>query len=194
MRKNNSFLPLRLQLFAENEPADVENEEEVDKTEETEEQTFTQADIDRAIAERVKRLEAKHKKQLDALQAKPPKGEENDEAETLKATVEEKDKELANAHMQLEALKAGVPADKVEKFVKLASLSEEEELADRVAETLKEFPEFGAQQEETVAKKRIVPGGNPSGNAGTMTKEEIMAIKDPVERVEQITKNSHLFK
>ena len=65
------LLPLRLQLFAEDVTADTE----VDNVDETEQPAFTQADLDKAIADRLKREERKTNKTIAELQG---------ELETLK--------------------------------------------------------------------------------------------------------------
>lgn len=195
--QQKTLLPLRLQLFAEDVSAEIEADK-VDETEETTEATFTQADIDKAIAERLKRETRKADKTIKELQSEVETLKNGDKPQeeqlgTLQATVEEKEKENARLNLQLEAMKAGVQADKLEKFIKLATLSDAEDFADKVEETLNDFPEFGTLVEKEELKKKIVAGGNPNGKGMTMTKKDIMAIKDPVERVEQITKNSHLF-
>lgn len=173
--QQKTLLPLRLQLFAEDVSAETEADT-VDETEETTEATFTQADIDKAIAERLKRETRKADKTIKELQSEVETLKNGDKPQeeqlgTLQATVEEKEKENARLNLQLEAMKAGVQADKLEKFIKLATLSDAEDFADKVEETLNDFPEFGTLVEKEEPKKRIVTGGNPTGNTA-MTKEE----------------------
>ena len=179
------FLPLRLQLFAEPEgtPEDTQAESaETEATEQPETKTFTQDDMDKAIADRLKRESGKTAKEVKELRAKLEAFENANKTDEEKAQAEaqakeqalqEKDAELSTLRLQFEAVKNGVPEDKLEKFIRLASLSEEEEFADKVAETLKEFPEFVAQQEESKAPK-IVSGGNPTG-AKTQTEPGSLA-------------------
>lgn len=168
------FLPLRLQLFAEPEGTPEDTQAEETETEQTETKTFTQEDMDKAIADRLKRESGKTAKEVKELRAKLEAFENANktdeekaqaEAQATEQALQEKDAELSTLRLQFEAVKNGVPEDKLEKFIKLAKLSDEEEFADKVAETLKDFPEFAMQQEESKAPK-IVSGGNPTGAQG----------------------------
>lgn len=169
------YLPLRLQLFAEPEGTPEDTQAEETETEQTETKTFTQEDMDKAIADRLKRESGKTAKEVKELRAKLEAFENANKTDEEKAQAEaqakeqalqEKDAELSTLRLQFEAVKNGVPEDKLEKFIKLAKLSDEEEFADKVAETLKDFPEFVAQQEELKTPK-IVAGGNTKANTET---------------------------
>lgn len=172
------YLPLRLQLFAEPEGPPEDTQAEATTTEATDQpetKVFTQEDIDKAIADRIKRENQKTAKQVKELQTKLDAFENANKTDEEKAQAEaqakeqalqEKDAELSTLRLQFEAVKNGVPEDKLEKFIKLAKLSDEEEFADKVAETLKDFPEFATQQEELKTPK-IVAGGNTKANAET---------------------------
>lgn len=89
MKKENLFIPLNIQLFAENpndEPADNENVDNKDNQESENsnksEPKFTQEDVDRIVQGRVAKAEKAWKKQLE---------DEKTEAEKL-AGMSEKDK------------------------------------------------------------------------------------------------------
>lgn len=164
------LLPLRLQLFAEDVTADTE----VDNVNETEQPSFTQADLDKAIADRLKREERKSNKTIAELQSeletlKNGEKPQEEQLTTLKMTLEETSQTNAQLHLQLEALKAGVESEKLEKFIKLASLSDAEEFAEKVAETLAEFPEFGKVVEEEPKTPHVSIGGHPKATSKTTT-------------------------
>lgn len=168
--------------------AQVETEAEVDKVPVTE--------LERRIAAANK----KHAKELKALQDKVAEFENAGkteaekalaEAESLKSTVGEKDRTIAELSLRFEAVLNGVPKDKLDKFIKLASLSEAEDVDEKVAETLKEWPEFATQaQEEKVPK--IVAGGNPNGTTNALTKEDFSKM-GYAERMELFNTNPTLY-
>lgn len=183
------LLPLRLQLFAEPEPTPVEPEPiETDPIEEP--KSFSQEEMDKVMADRLKREQAKFAKQQKALEdriaafenaGKSEEEKANAELETLKTTASEKEKTIAELSIKFEAVSSGVAKDKLDKFIKLASLSDAEDAADKVAETLAEFPEFASVTQAPAEEKKpkIVAGGNT--NTGTETDEDklkkILGIK-----------------
>ena len=126
------FLPLRLQLFAEPEgtPEDTQAESaETEATEQPETKTFTQEDMDKAIADRLKRESGKTAKEVKELRAKLEAFENANKTDEEKAQAEaqakeqalqQKDAELSALRLQFEAVKSGVPQDKLDKFIKLA--------------------------------------------------------------------------
>lgn len=175
------YLPLRLQLFAEPEgtPEDTQAEEtETEVTEQPETKTFTQEDMDKAIADRLKREDKKTAKEVKELREKLEAFENANKTDEEKAQAEaqakeqalqQKDAELSALRLQFEAVKNGVPEDKLERFIKLASTSDGEDVSEQVADTLRDFPEFIAKQEAKMPK--IVPNGNPKGSASITQKE-----------------------
>ncbi|WP_029277493.1 hypothetical protein [Carnobacterium jeotgali] len=145
-------IPMRLQFFADGDettpPAD-------------ESKSFTQEEVDQIVADRVDRAEKKSGKVATGLQAKLDEAtakldnagkskEEQDNAdlEALKGNLSAKEEELANTKAELEALKQGVPADKLEKVIKLAKLSDEEDIETAIAGVLEEFPMFKESKED----------------------------------------------
>lgn len=191
------LLPLRLQLFADDVTADTE----VDNVNEAEQPAFTQADLDKAIADRLKREERKSNKTIAELQSeletlKNGEKPQEEQLTTLQATLEETNQTNAQLHLQLEALKAGVESEKLEKFIKLASLSDAEEFAEKVAETLEDFPEFKKviKEEEPPKPRPWSQGGVSTVKTSYTSKEEIMKIKDNQERQRAIEENVELFK
>lgn len=161
--------------------AQVETEVEVDKVPVTE--------LERRIAAANK----KHAKELKELQDKVAEFENAGkteaekalaEAESLKSAVGDKDRAIAELSIKFEAVSKGVAPDKLDKFIKLVSTSDAEDVADKVAETLEQFPYFANVSEAPAGEKvpRIVAGGNPGGSA-TLTKEQFnkMGYKERLE-------------
>lgn len=181
------YLPLRLQMFAEPEGTPEDAQTEVTETEATdapETKTFTQEDFDKAIADRIKRENQKSAKREKELQAKLEAYENANKTDEEKASAEledlrtktsEKDRAIAELSIKFEAVANGVAKDKLDKFIKLASLSDAEEAADKVAETLAEFPEFAAQTQQEDKKAKIVVGGN--------TKTETETDEDKLKKI-----------
>lgn len=117
-----------------------------------EELKFSQADVDRIVAERLSRKskaepekESKQEeKKTDAQKTEP--AENNDEFIKLKSDVE---------RMQSEniALRLGVPSDNVQKVLKLAAISEETDKEKAITAVLEEFPMLKGGEEKEIPKK-----------------------------------------
>lgn len=198
-------MPMRLQFFAEDLGGGGAGTDNLQDTPD-ETKTFTQEELDQVVADRIARESKKATKAQKDLQAKLDEAtakldnagkskEEQDNAdlEALKGNLSAKEEELANTKAELEALKKGVPADKFEKVIKLAKLSDEEDIETAIAGVLEEFPMFKESKEDNkdpyFSKK-----GNANGNGSAITKKEIMAIKNTNERQAKIAENIHLFK
>lgn len=198
-------MPMKLQFFAEDTGSNGGSpDEQTPPPDET--KAFTQAELDAAVEARVARESKKATKAQKDLQAKLDEAtakldnagkskeeQENADLEALKGNLSAKEEELANTKAELEALKQGVPADKFEKVIKLAKLSDEEDIETAIAGVLEEFPMFKESKEDNngpyFSKK-----GNANGNGSAITKKEIMAIKNTNERQAKIAENIHLFK
>lgn len=193
-------LPMRLQFFAEDTGADGAGA----PPEET--KTFTQEELDQVVADRIAREAKKATKTQKDLQAqldaattklenagKSKEEQENADLEALKGNLSEKEEELANTKAELEAIKQGVDVEKVGKVIKLAKLSDEEDIEDAIKSVLEEFPMFLSKKEDE-DKPNFAKKGNHTGSSTPMTKKEIMAIKNTNERQEKIAENIHLFK
>lgn len=196
-------LPMKLQFFAEDTGSNGGSPDE-QTTPPDDTKAFTQAEVDAAVEARVARETKKANKAQKDLQAKLDEAtakldnagkskeeQENADLEALKGNLSAKEEELANTKAELEALKQGVPADKFEKVIKLAKLSDEEDIETAIAGVLEEFPMFKESKEENkdpyFSKK-----GNPSKQTGEVTKEsfEKMSYK---ERLELKKKNKSLY-
>lgn len=152
------------------------------------EKTFTQAEMDAIISDRLKRERAKYA-DYSELQAKAAKYDEAEEAnkselqkaveerDALKAQVDKLNEEKAHADAVAKAAaEHGVDA------ALLARMSGDvEENAAYLKKTMANAPKFGQ-----------VPDGGET-TPPTITKESIEAIKDPVERVRTMAQHLDLY-
>ena len=154
----------------------------------TAEKTFTQAEMDAIIGDRLARERAKYADYAEIKEkaAKFDEAEEANKSELQKA-VEERDALKARID-KLEADKAHADAvaDAAAKYgVDAALLSrmsgDVEENAAYLKQTMANAPKFGQ-----------VPDGGET-TPPTITKESIEAIKDPVERVRTMAQHLDLF-
>ena len=154
----------------------------------TAEKTFTQAEMDAIIGDRLARERAKYADyaEIKAKAAKFDEAEEANKSELQKA-VEERDALKARID-KLEADKAHADAvaDAAAKYgvdaALLARMSGDvEENAAYLKQTMANAPKFGH-----------VPDGGET-KPPTITKESIEAIKDPVERVRTMAQHLDLF-
>lgn len=193
-------MPMHLQFFAEPDGTDQAGAQ----TDE-EPKTFTQEDIDAAVEARVAREAKKANKAQKDLQAqldvataqlnnagKSKEEQENADLEALKGNLTAKEEELANTKAELEALKQGVDADKLDKVIKLAKLSDEDDIEEAIKGVLDEFPMF--KKEEKKGGPTFSKDGNHNGQVSTITKQEIMQEKDAIKRQKLIAENPRLFK
>ena len=198
-------LPMKLQFFAEDTGSNGGSPDE-QTTPPDDTKAFTQAEVDAAVEARVAREAKKATKAQKDLQAKLDEAtakldnagkskEEQDNAdlEALKGNLSAKEEELANTKAELEALKQGVPADKFEKVIKLAKLSDEEDIETAIAGVLEEFPMFKESKEDEKSPY-FSKKGNANGTGSKLTKKEIMQEKDTKKRQQLIVDNPQLFK
>ncbi|MGB3160947.1 MAG: hypothetical protein WBA84_06830 [Carnobacterium sp.] len=176
-------LPMRLQFFAENDGADADGAQSGDDP-----KTFTQEEVDALLADRLSRHDKKATKvqsslqtQLDEAAAKlanAGKSEEeqgNAELDALKGNLSAKEEELASTKAELEALKQGVVTDNVSKVIKLAKLSDEEDIEEAIKSVLEEFPMFKQAAEE--GKPNFAKNGNPNSNSKSVGAFEAITKK-----------------
>jgi len=205
MNMNKLFqLPMRLQFFAEDTGGGDGGNNDDEQNPSGETKTFTQEELDQVVADRVSRESKKAAKAQKDLQAKldaataklenTGKSEEdqkNADLEALKGNLSAKEEELANTKAELEALKQGVDVEKIDKVIKLAKLSDEDDIEDAIKGVLEEFPML---KKSDTADPSFAKNGNHNGQSSTMSKKEIMKIKDTKERQRLIGENPHLFK
>lgn len=165
MKIEKELLPMRLQFFAEDGDTDPEDSGEdtgdTDQEEDSgdeEEKTFTQEDLDKAIAKRLARERRKWDKDKEKETKKP---DETKKADDTKADSEDiiKRKE---AEQKAEALETkllcyeqGVDKDSVDDVVALAQVhvNVDTDIEDAIEKVLKKYPQFKATNGEEDDKK-----------------------------------------
>lgn len=152
------------------------------------EKTFTQAEMDAIIGERLNRLKAKYA-DYDDVKAKAAKYDEAEEAakSELQKAVEERDK-LASQLKAMEDEKAR--ADAVAKAA--AEHGVDPLLLARMSGDVDENAAYLKTTMANVPKYGQVPDGGETPPP-TVTRESIEAIKDPVERVTMRAQHMDLY-
>lgn len=159
-------LKLNLQLFAE-DPVDPPEAEPKDEELE-EKETVPASELHRRLSVK----DRKHKKELEELQTelqalkdanKTEEEKENDKQQAIVDELAQEKTKSATLELKIEALSNGVTADKLDRFIKLASTSDKEDIADKVTDTLAEFPEFSATIDTEETKPSFIRPGNPTG-------------------------------
>lgn len=166
-----------------------DNTEQVEKNTAQAGKTFTQAELDAIVGDRLARERAKYADYAE-VKAKAAKYDEVEEAQKteLQKAVEERD-----------ALKAQVDklnADKAHAEAVAKAASEygvDASLLARMAGDVDENALFLKQQLANAPKYGAVPDGGEV-NPPTITRESIEAVKDPVERVRLRAQHQNLYK
>lgn len=162
------------------------------------EKTFTQKEVDDIVKSRVER----EIKKLTAKAQEPKKLTEINEIETLKSELQETQKalqELTTQHIKTE-LRA-----KASDILNSNGIKPNDKMLDILvadnAETthdnIKAFTDLLKTQAVDIVKvqmKGVTPVSTTANVTKTVTKAEIMAIKDVNERQKMIAENLHLFK
>lgn len=167
-----------------------QNTEQVESTQQAAaEKTFTQAEMDAIIGERLGRLKAKYA-DYEELKGKAQQYDAAQEAakSDLEKAVEERDALKARLD-KLEADKAH--ADAVAKAASEHGV--DAALLARMSGDVDENALFLKQQLANVPKYGAVPDGGES-TPPTVTRESIEAVKDPVERVRLRAQHQDLYK
>lgn len=212
--KKPFLMPMKLQFFAE-ETADDQTATETTETEETaaEETTEKELDSEKVVEKLQKRLASKTaseketKTQLEQALARISELEkgnkksvkEKSEEEKLSEAQKAKDDEIATLRKQIKVAEITQQADEVLKESGLSVgkdilnliVSEDE---DKTYSNVKAMLSFLAEQQKQWEIKRNT-GQTPRKKVSQdgMTKEAIMAIKDPVARQKAIEENLQLF-
>lgn len=192
--------PLNIQLFGDEAPNDTqEGNENLSGAEKP--KVFTQADIDRAVTAAVKTRDEKHSKALkDAVEAAIAEQkrlaalteeERKEEARKLAdQAVAQKQKELDEKILRFDVgevlVKRGLSPDLLN-FVLGKDLDDSVTKIDVLTEIINKQVE--AQIKAVVMK----PGVPTRPKTKTLTKKEIMDIKDSEERLRQIALHPELF-
>ena len=162
------------------------------------EKTFTQQEVDEIVKSRIER----EIKKLTAKAQEPKKLTEINEIETLKSELQETQKalqELTTQHIKTE-LRA-----KASEILNSNGIKPNDKMLDILVadnaetthENIKAFTDLLKTQAVDIVKvqmKGATPVSTTANVTKTVTKAEIMAIKDVNERQKMIAENLHLFK
>lgn len=180
------------------ENREVDNDVVLSNSEKPTEKTFTQQEVDDIVKSRIER----EIKKLTAKAQEPKKLTEINEIETLKSELQETQKalrELTTQHIKTE-LRA-----KASDILNSNGIKPNDKMLDiLVADTaetthdnIKAFTDLLKAQAVDIVKvqmKGVTPVSTTANVTKTVTKAEIMAIKDVNERQKMIAENLHLFK
>lgn len=207
MKKTKFFMPMHLQMFAENSEEDTQETKSTETNENTTEEskatgkTFSRDDVAKMIA-------AETKKAVDAAEEKWRA--EKDEADKL-AEMNEDEK---SAHEKETLLKRIAELEKKDnlaamskeasKMLSEASITGDDEtlgfvVRDTAEATKSAVDKFISLVDKAAEEKtrQALSGKSPKVNSNPgkqLSKREIMAIKDTAERQRMIQENMHLFK
>lgn len=170
---------MSLQLFAEpgdegNTPPPIEGSEGGEGGESNPPaKTFTQAEVDAIVADRLKREQKK------AQQAKPNEGGENKEGPAVNVEDTEEYKSLSTEVSQVKAenaaLKAGVPAENLDKVMKLTMILEEKDIDKAITAVLEEFPFLKEGVNEPPQK--VITGSQAKAGGGSDVSDREIALR-----------------
>lgn len=178
--------------MAENENTNVNETPEVDDVE------SIKAELERAKAESAKFKSAVDKLTREAAEKKreerakmtaeeQARAEQAEEFERLKAKAEQDAIELN--HLKAVNAYKNIDSDTVEKLID--AINDKDHSA--IANLINAITEKAIKEKEAEWKKNRPSAIIGEGSLTSMSKEEIMAIKDPIERQKKIAENLHLF-
>lgn len=144
-------------------------------TETNDDAKFTQADVDRIVAERLSRAtkKAAEPPKTDAKTARTDANDQREEAEAVaKSQASENTEEFKQLKTEVDRMKAenialrlGVPDENLEKVLKLAAVSDETDQSKAISAVLDEFPMLKGDVEPEKPKK----AGSPAKAGKTET-------------------------
>lgn len=132
--------------------------------------------------------EKKREERAKMTEDEKRKAEQEEEYARLKEKAEQDAKELN--HLKAVTAYKGVEEDVVEKLID--AINDRDHNA--IASTIDKIVEKAIKEKEAEWKKSRPAAIMGDGSFPTMTKEEIMAIKDPTERQRKIAENINLFR
>lgn len=206
-----NHLPLNLQFFATDEGGSGEDTPTEDNTEDTQEnnqtdddkqgdkkgdKTFTQAELDDIVEQRLKRAEKDKQKAIDEAKklAKMNADEKREyefeklQEENKRLLAEQNKYSLGKEATKMLAESNIVATDEILNFVV-------REDAETTSKAVKAFSDLVDKVSDDRMKEKL-KGKSPkkqTNSSGAFTKESIMAIKDGAERIKAIQENQHLF-
>lgn len=159
------------------------------------EKKYTDAEVDKIVQDRLAREQKKREKEV----AEAEKLAKMNEQERYDYEMSELKKELANLKAEKSRSEMMTTARQMlandglnisDALIGVLVTSD----AEQTNEAVKNFSKL-FQAEVDKAVKASLAGGNPKkGSASALTKEQIMAIKDPSKRLKAIEENMDLFK
>ena len=201
-------IPYNLQLFAEDggdsgddgsDDGDDGSDDDDDKGDEPEKK-YTDADIDKIVKERLTR-ERKAAEKKARQQAEAEKLKNMTAAEKRDAEFEQMKKELAELKAEKQNADMLSTASDILKDagINVSSKLVGHLIAETADETKANVDEFVKLYNDAVNKgikaAMKASGSNPKkGGTSTLTKEDIMKVKNPSERQKLIKENMHLFR
>lgn len=180
------------------ENREVDNGVVLSNSEKSTEKTFTQQEVDEIVKSRIER----EIKKLTAKVQEPKKLTEINEIETLKSELQETQKalqELTTQHIKAELrAKASdiLNSNGIKPNDKMLDILVADD-AETTHDNIKAFTDLLKTQAVDIVKvqmKGTTPVSTTANVTKTVTKAEIMAIKDVNERQKMIAENLHLFK
>lgn len=210
MEKQRLFLPLNIQYFADGDPAPEppkgpepgtgdnpdDKPDNKDNPEPKDEKTYTQAEVEKMMKERIAREQKAKEKAIEEAEklAKMNSDQKKEyEHQKLMDELEELRKKDAFYGLAKEATsmltEKGIQADDELLQVLVRDTAEDTQAS------VSKFAEIVNQKVEEGVKKALA-GTSPRVTGGTgkpMTKAEIMAIKDTEQRLKAIRENPELF-
>lgn len=179
-----------------NDTQDGEDDSKGEEKEEKGERTFTQKELDDIVQQRLRRAEKEKQDAIDeAKKLAKMNADEKREYELEKLKQENEELKAAQSRFELgkEATKmlatSGITAtDEILDFVV-------REDAEKTSEAVKAFTELITETADVLVKEKLkgTPPKRQSGQQTSMSREEIMKIRDTAKRQKLIQENIHLF-
>lgn len=198
--KHIKLLSMDLQRFADdvdNPDVDETSKDEKIKDDEKQEKTFTRAELGKVIAAEKakweKDFEAKLEKEKSeaARLAKLSKDEREKEEENKRIkAIEERERKVQLAELRIETKSELANSGLPENFVDFVLTEKAEDIQTNIANLKKHFD---AEVEKAVNLRLVQKQTKVGTGGGSLTKAQIMEIKDSRERQKAIAENRHLF-
>lgn len=198
--KHIKLLSMDLQRFADdvdNPDVDETSKDEKIKDDEKQEKTFTRAELGKVIAAEKakweKDFEAKLEKEKSeaARLAKLSKDEREKEEENKRIkAIEERERNVQLAELRIETKSELANSGLPESFVDFVLTEKAEDIQTNIANLKKHFD---AEVEKAVNLRLVQKQTKVGTGGGSLTKAQIMEIKDSRERQKAIAENRHLF-